>query len=172
MDISLEDLHLVIQSAFGWGNCHLFEFKVGEVRWGGTDKSSWISFDGICGNDASKTTLSSAIRGGSVKKFTYEYDFGDSWMHMATVVRIVEPLPDLDYPRLVRASDRCPPEDVGGCCGYAGFVEAMADDRHKLHEEMAEWYGEETFDPHEVDVDSLKAQVAGFAASLKRRTTP
>ncbi len=45
-DIRLDRLHLVIQAAMGWEDCHLYEFMAGEIRWGlpgpdfGTDTSA------------------------------------------------------------------------------------------------------------------------------------
>ena len=32
-NIRLERLHLVIQGAMGWENCHLYEFMAGQARW-------------------------------------------------------------------------------------------------------------------------------------------
>jgi hypothetical protein len=51
------------------------------------------------------------------KTFKYLYDFGDGWEHTIKIERIVEAEPGASYPRLLEASGRCPPEDVGGPSG-------------------------------------------------------
>jgi pRiA4b ORF-3-like protein len=33
--------------------------------------------------------------------------------------------PDLIYPRLIEATGRCPPEDIGGPWGYPEFLDAI-----------------------------------------------
>jgi hypothetical protein len=48
------------------------------------------------------------------KKLVYLYDFGDGWEHTINVERLTDPEPGVLYPRLVKVSGRCPPEDCGG----------------------------------------------------------
>ena len=43
------------------------------------------------------------------------------------IERITDAVPGIAYPRLVEASGRCPPEDVGGPWGYRDFLEGIAD---------------------------------------------
>ena len=50
------------------------------------------------------------------------------------------------YPVCVEGARACPPEDVGGVWGYAGFVEAIQNPDHEDHEGMLEWAGG-SFDP-------------------------
>ena len=44
-------------------------------------------------------------------------------------------------PDLPGGANACPPEDCGGSQGYAEFVEAMADPKHKQHKQMQAWVG-------------------------------
>jgi hypothetical protein len=69
------------------------------------------------------------------------------------------------YPRVIGASGRCPPEDVGGPSGYAEFLEAINDPKHSRHVELSEWIGGH-FDPEDVQEDILAMEVATLA---KRR---
>jgi Plasmid pRiA4b ORF-3-like protein len=46
------------------------------------------------------------------------------WEHTIKVERLADPEPATLYPRLIEASGRCPPKDVGGPWGYAEFLEA------------------------------------------------
>lgn len=48
----------------------------------------------------------------------------------------------------------CPPEDIGGVYGYAGFLEAIADPSHEDRERYLEWVGGD-FDPEEFDADKV-----------------
>src|SRR6266508_1904934 len=110
------------------------------------------------------------IRAGDVgtKTMRYLYDFGDGWEHTIRVERLIDPEPGVIYPRLIEASGRCPPEDVGGPWGYAEFLEAMYDSNHERHAEFAEWIGED-FDPNAVDADRLAKDVGTLAKSWTRK---
>jgi hypothetical protein len=72
------------------------------------------------------------------------------------------------YPRLIAASGRCPPEDVGGPWGYEEFLEAIANPVHERHQEMVEWWGEEGFEPTVLDIASIEERLT----ELGRRWTP
>jgi hypothetical protein len=76
-------------------------------------------------------------------RFTYEYDFGDSWQHEIVLEKTLEPEPKVKHPRCVEGAMSCPPEDCGGVWGYAEFLEAIADPNHDRHEDMLEWVGGE-----------------------------
>ena len=96
------------------------------------------------------------------KTIKYLYDFGDGWEHTVKVERITDAILGLIYPRLIDATGRCPPENVGGSRSYAEFLDALADPAHENHAEMAELIGE-TFDPNAADVEALAEDVAALA---------
>jgi Plasmid pRiA4b ORF-3-like protein len=156
-DIKLDRLHLTLQAALGWTNSHLYEIRARDTGWGLPDPD-WP--DGPL--DARKVTLMDVLEDAGTKTLRYLYDFGDGWEHTIKVERLTSPEPDAAYPRLIEASGRCPPEDVGGPWGYAKMIEALGDPKHERHEEMREWAGEE-FDPHDFDVERLKDHVAELA---------
>jgi hypothetical protein len=87
--------------------------------------------------DAGKAKLIDALEDAGTKTLRYLYDYGDGWEHTIKVERMAAPEPDVAYPRLIEASGRCPPEDVGGP-GYAEMLEALADASHERHAEMRE----------------------------------
>jgi Plasmid pRiA4b ORF-3-like protein len=151
--ITLDRLHLTLQAALGWTNSHLFEFSVGDDRWGIPDPN-WDESP----RDARKITL----KGVGSRALSYLYDFGDSWEHTVKIESLVEPESGDVYPRLIEVVGPCPPEDVGGPWGYAEFIEAIKDPDHESHAEMLEWAGG-SFDPDVVDADGLKADVAALA---------
>jgi hypothetical protein len=165
LDIKLSDLHLVLQAVMPWSNYHLYEFRAGKVGWGIPD-ADWD--DGPL--DARKTTLLKVLEDTGVKSVKYLYDFGDGWEHKIKIERIAKPEADVVYPRLIDASGRCPPEDVGGPWGYAEYLEAMADPDHERHAEMVEWRGPD-FDPSIVDVASIEKGLAKLVRRPSRRKT-
>ena len=70
--------------------------------------------------------------------------------------------------RIARIAVVAPIEDVGGPWGYADFLDAIADPDHENHDDMTEWYGDD-FDPQDVPLDGLKADVADLAARWNRK---
>lgn len=162
-DIRLDRLHATLQAAFGWADYHLWEFRAGETGWGLPDPD-WP--DGPL--DARKTTLWRALEDTGAGTLTYLYDFGDGWEHTIAVLRFDDAEPGAKYPVLVEATGRCPPEDVGGPWGYADFLDAIADPDHENHDDMTEWYGE-GFDPQDVPLDGLRADVADLATRWNRK---
>ncbi|HYA79962.1 MAG TPA: plasmid pRiA4b ORF-3 family protein [Methylocystis sp.] len=103
-----------------------------------------------------------------VKTLCYLYNFGDGWEHKIKIERLVESEPGALYPRLIEASGRSPPEDVGGPWGYAEMLEAIGDKKHERHAEIREWLGEE-FDPKVFDPEPLEAEVAALAKRWSRK---
>jgi hypothetical protein len=161
--IKLDRLHLTIQAAMSWTNSHLYEIRAKDVGWGIPDPD-WP--DGPL--DARKAKLIDILEDVGVKTLRYLYDFGDGWEHTIKIERLVDPEPGALYPRLVEASGRCPPEDVGGPWGYAEMLEAINDPGHERHDELREWLAED-FDPHAIDIDALINDVAALAKKWSRK---
>jgi len=166
-NIRLDRLHLTIQAAMGWTNSHLYEIRAGGVGWSTLYPEADWPDDFL---DARKARLGDVLADVGAKTLRYLYDFGDGWEHTIRIERLVDPEPGTLYPRLIGASGRCPPEDVGGPWGYADFLEAMHDSKHERHAEFAEWIGEE-FDPNLVDADRLAQDVATLAKDWTRKPT-
>jgi hypothetical protein len=164
-DIKLSDLHLVIQAAMPWDDCHLYEFRARNTRWG-IPNPDWDW--GESPLDARKVTLHQATEDAGTKILKYLYDFGDGWEHKVKIEKTGEPEPDTSYPRLVDASGRCPPEDAGGPWGYAEYLEALAGPDHERHDEMVEWRGP-GFDPNAVDIAGIEKDLAALARRASRR---
>ncbi len=131
--IRLDRLHLVLQAAMGWTSSHLYEIRARDVGWGMPDPD----FDeGPL--DARKARLIDVLEDAGTKTIKYLYDFDDSWEHTVKVERITDAIPGLAYPVLIDATERCPPEDVGGPWSYDEFLDALTDSAHENHAEMAE----------------------------------
>ena len=152
--------HEVIQLAFGWENYHLFQFSpkgFGSFpSIGLPDPEGWDEGDT---RDSRKTKLSDVFSGEG-QKYTYIYDFGDSWEHQLVLEQI---LPDkTSKASCLAGKGACPPEDCGGIWGYEELKETLADPSNPEHESMKEWLGleeEERWDPAAFDLEEANERV-------------
>ena len=147
-DYPLSNLHEIIQVVMGWENCHLYEFQIGDERYG--DLSTADRDPDML--DARRTKLSQ-VTSHVGSTFRYVYDFGDWWDHEVVVEKILsvkrgKPVTCLEGERA------CPPEDVGGVPGYEEFLEIIHDPDHEEHDEMLEWAGGQ-FDPEVFDIKTV-----------------
>jgi hypothetical protein len=83
-DLTLRELHHVLQIAFGWTDTHLHEFEIGGKRYGMPDPLEDIGEPPL---DEQKYELDELLRKGSHAE--YLYDFGDDWRQI--VVEDEEP---------------------------------------------------------------------------------
>src|SRR5271166_2834784 len=148
-DTRLDRLHLTIQAAMGWTNSHLYEIRAGGVGWSTPYPDADWAGDFI---DARKARLDDVLEDVGTKTLKYLYDFGDGWEHTVKIERLFDPEPGIAYPRLIEASGRCPPEDVGGPWGYAELLAAIEDPTHERHADLGDWLPDD-FDPSIVDAD-------------------
>jgi hypothetical protein len=136
---TLDRVHRTIQHAMGWHNTHLHSFEIHGVQYGEPDPDGELAL-----RDELDARLDAVAEPGS--RFTYTYDFGDWWEHQIEVEEVFPADPDERYPRCLEGARACPPEDVGGAYGYAGFLAALGDPYHPRHEETVDWTGK-GFDP-------------------------
>ncbi len=156
-ETSLGDLHQHIQTAMGWWDCHLHEFRVGSTTYGIDDGEGWGE------PPADEATVTLADVAPADTSFTYTYDFGDNWEHLIAV-EAIEPLePGGPYPRCVAGRRASPPEDCGGGPGYLELIEALADPADPRHDELREWVGGE-LDPELFEIDQINAAFAVWQA--------
>jgi Plasmid pRiA4b ORF-3-like protein len=166
-EMTLKELHRVIQAAMGWDDEHLFQFHVGRETVAGPGMGGG-GFGAPRTIGAGRVTLDDlAARG--VKRFTYLYDIGDSWEHKIQIERSLPADPAAAYPRLVDGALQCPPEDVGGIPGFYAFLDAISDPKHPDHDDRIDWYGG-VFDPEEIDTERISKDLNRIAARRKRAT--
>jgi hypothetical protein len=171
-EMTLKELHAVIQAAMGWEDAHLFQFHVGRQTIAGPGMGG-AGFGMPRPIDAGRVHLDELTERG-VKRFTYLYDMGDSWEHRIQIERSLPAAPAVNYPRFIDGALRCPPEDVGGVPGFYAFLDAISDPKHPDHDDQIEWYGGK-FDSTELDSERIRKDFGRIAArrknaSVKRRT--
>lgn len=133
-DITLGDLHLAIQLAFGWEGSHLHDFSTRRRRWADPldDLEETL--------DESAAPLLTAFE---ARTLTYTYDFGDSWEHRIDLEDVRPAVPGVAYPRCIGGRRAAPPDDIGGIARYSHLVAAASDrsdpDHAEAADELAEW---------------------------------
>ena len=158
-EYSFWDLHVAIQDAMGWQDCHLHEFVIPEPNGAGNLKIGPPSEEGPpqSGELLDYETAIGACFSDNNPSALYTYDFGDGWRHVVVYEGIEIAEHGADYPRCIASERACPPEDCGGPGGYAHFLEATRDPSQEDHEDLLEWIGFEfdpgKFDPAEVSFD-------------------
>ncbi len=167
-DVTLSELHDVLQAAMGWTDSHLHHFLMGPGKRDHRREpfvepySESEGEDGIFERDV---RLDQVVAEPGHRLF-YDYDFGDGWEHTITV-ESVTPL-EAEAPRATCLAGRraCPPEDVGGVPGYEELLEAWhhPEARHSgwLRENLG-WLPD-GFDPAKLDVaetDELVRRASG-----------
>jgi len=155
-DISLNELHHIIQISMGWTNSHLYSFRIDKIEY------SLKDYD----YDFQKFGNARAYR---IKDFKnepidYIYDFGDYWEHS---VRIEKETKEerLLHPKCIEGEGTCPPEDVGGIHGFEEFKEIMKDKTHPERESYIEWYGSE-FGPDKVYLKEINQQLTNLSGYM------
>lgn len=159
-DFTFERFHHVIQTAFGWENCHLYSFQNKIYH---PDLRIKISFDddldlvfGCIELDASTIRLSE-IFAKEFSQFLYVYDFGDYWVHEITLEETSDNGQKVAI--CLDGKGSCPPEDCGGPYGYKGMKEVfrtMPDSEEA--DNYRDWLGledDEEWDAAYFDIDEV-----------------
>lgn len=153
-NVTLHNLHDILQIVMGWTNSHLHHFIVdGEYYSEPFDDD----FATVETKNEVRYKLNQFVRGEGFK-FRYEYDFGDGWMHNLIVEKILPVEKGVHYPVCIKGKRACPPEDVGGVWGYDDFLEAIANPNHPERKEMLEWIGAD-FDPDRFDMERINERL-------------
>jgi hypothetical protein len=159
-DLTLPELHAVLQIAMGWTNSHLHGFRVGEQFYTEPDPD----YADMAVVDERLVRLHQ-IAPEVGARFVYEYDFGDSWEHTVVVEQILPSETGVAYPRCIDGKRACPPEDVGGVHGYMEFLVAIHNPRHPEHDEWLDWAGN-SFDPEAFDLQKVNQLIQAFYSRL------
>jgi Plasmid pRiA4b ORF-3-like protein len=100
---SLAELHLVIQTLYGWDGDHLHLFQVRRATY--SDPAFSLE---ETGDEYAMRVLAALDAGGG--KITYEYDLGESWIHEIALQKRVPREPGVDYPFCAKYSGDSPVE--------------------------------------------------------------
>jgi hypothetical protein len=147
-ETTLDQLHEVIQAAFGWWNYHLHQYLI--------DGELYALPDPEYDDDLLPPRLDErAVQLRDLltsRAIVYEYDFGDGWKHLVEIESVATTqVPSVRYPICTGGERACPREDCGGTPGYQRLLEALADPMHEEHAELKRWAGRR-YDPERFDL--------------------
>lgn len=163
-NVSLLQLHFIFQIAMGWTNSHLHEFQISGEPYGTPDEDGGREEEI---KEEKEYQLEQVVpdRGA---RFSYLYDFGDSWKHTIEVEEILNPSKIRHYPACLGGERACPPEDVGSTRGYEEFLEAISSPEHPEHEDYLVWAGG-AFDPEGFDHEKTDLELNNYEYSEMMR---
>ncbi|ETA04869.1 MULTISPECIES: plasmid pRiA4b ORF-3 family protein [Gordonia] len=132
-DVSLGDLHRIIQAAFGWLDYHLYRFALGGSPFDRRSELFLCPFDAQEGEEVgtpvAEVRLDETLHGqGDVLR--YVYDYGDSWELTLQVESVHEASKDTPWARCVGGRRAAPPEDCGGITDAESLAEVVDDPAH------------------------------------------
>ena len=170
---SLDQVHGVLQVAFGWEDAHLHRFTGSDpfaplrptdgelpeaLQWLPTQ---WCEEPGDRAEE--DCSLDQLLASGSGTAF-YEYDFGDSWLHRIELISSRPATKNSPSALLLGGDRRGPLEDSGGMPGFEEILDALADPAHAEHVEHSAWVAEmtgthEPFDPGFQDLEAINREL-------------
>ncbi len=153
-EISLGDMHHLLQIVMGWNNCHLHEFRFLDRRIGPLDFLD--APDDLINEE--EVFLDEIFTQPGIQ-LTYLYDFSEDWTHTLTYEGPLHM--DEAVMTVLDGQRACPPEDCGGVVGYADLLEIQANPNHPDHDDVMAWLGE-PIDPEAIDLDDLNEGLASW----------
>jgi hypothetical protein len=160
---TLHQLHLYIQVAMGWTCSHLYEFRDGDIYYRYVFPEEPVEYpeDMVVENSELISLQELNLQPG--KRISYEYDFGDSWMHDVYVKGFsIKQATVLNSPCCSAGAMACPPENSGGIHAYNELVQFRL---HKtpirINPELEKYF--RNFDIYKVD----SVRSFGFESRVK-----
>jgi Plasmid pRiA4b ORF-3-like protein len=160
LSTNLKHLHRILQAVMGWKDCHLHEYRIGGLRYGDVERAE---FDDMPRTFAEAKVMLNDFAREAGTEFQYIYDFGDSWVHILTVLKVLSLTPAPRTATCIAGGRCCPPEDVGGEFGYAKFLRLLLrPDKEEIDEQqrLKRWSGG-NFDPEWFDLAKTDKAVRG-----------
>ncbi|MDP9267014.1 MAG: plasmid pRiA4b ORF-3 family protein [Acidobacteriota bacterium] len=151
-ELTLAELHAVIQTVMGWKNAHVHQFRVAGTKY--SDPKFELGDDVL--NERRAILGKLLITRGA--RLEYVCDSGDYWQHELVVEEVLVSDRRQDQPICLAGECACPPEDCGGPGGYEELLEALANPQHPEHHEMRVWAGRK-FNPERFDLAAVSRRL-------------
>ncbi len=110
----------------GWTNSHLHAFRLGDARYG-------MHLDKFPEGEIDEKTVTVLHVLRDEPRFTFDYDFGDSWEHEVVIEDLSWSEFGLKTGSASKARMPARPR-TRGVSGYGHLLEAIADPRHEEHQ--------------------------------------
>jgi hypothetical protein len=115
-DLPLCVLHEVLQTAFGWFDCHPHRFVTASGEFGDPAHDFWSQR-----GDESAVALAQVVVAAR-DSVGYVYDFGDDWRHDIVVEAVLPAAPGIRYPRCTETRGAAPAEGSGGIMAFNSII--------------------------------------------------
>jgi len=162
------DLHVAIQDAMGWTDSHLHQFEVADPL---TGHPLFLGVPHEEDIDPESTIPEWEVRVASYltlahRTLTYEYDFGDGWVHKITLEAIGKREKGVTYPRCTGGRRACPPEDCGGPHLYGEMLDLLENgtpsEKKEIKEQMGPYFDPEQFSSSKVTFDDPEKRFENY----------
>lgn len=161
-NLTLSSLAAVILLAMGWNENHLHQFV---VRHGLSSTYYSTSIHETAhdiaesgSRDGKKHSIGELLSNVG-DKVTFEYDFGDSWMHTVKLIASAEYDRQKKEVKLLAGERACPLDDCGALPGYRELCEAMDRPYSSSAQRFMEWL-DCRFDPEYFPLEMAQKAVA------------
>jgi hypothetical protein len=161
--LTLSELHHVIQILFGWSERHLWQFEIALQTYADYEDQ----FDELDLVPAKTTRL--ADLPATLKRFAYNYDFGDDWWVEIAIEPSGEELPGGAHVLCIEGARSGPPDDLGGPWAYPEFLHAISNPGHREHQKMLEWVGG-AWNAEAFAAETINRELARWSRGALRRT--
>ena len=105
-DLTLAQLHDVLQATMGWQDCHMHEFSAGHRHFGKPSPEDRLM--GMQPVENERTVRLSNVLSRAGAKAMYTYDMGDSWEHGIVLEKRLPVDPGTAYPVCTDGERACP----------------------------------------------------------------
>ena len=151
-DITLDQLHTVLQLCMDWEDLHLHQFLIDRTCYSiPVEDDLWQTSRPKNETHYTLHSLAEKIQ----PKFQYIYDFGDEWVHQISVEEIFPAEEGKPHPVLLAGRRACPPEDIGGIHQYLHVLEVLKDPENAEYAAMTEILNMDYFDPAQFDREDI-----------------
>ncbi|MGI8905217.1 MAG: plasmid pRiA4b ORF-3 family protein [Candidatus Sumerlaeaceae bacterium] len=168
-EVTLGEMHEILQIAFGWTNTHLHLFRTKREMFAALyDDDVDANIEGA--EDEDTISLYEVLEKHG-DKLTYLYDMGDGWDHQITLEKVENiPLGDSKppLPECVAGANACPPEDVGGICGYYEGLKILSKPSHESFDSYRDMFPE-NFDPLGFNREETNELLRAYWSNLEER---
>lgn len=161
-NLTLSSLAAVILLAMGWNENHLHQFVVRHglsFTYYSTSIHETAHDIAESGSRDGKKHSIGELLSNVGDKVTFEYDFGDSWMHTVKLIASAEYDRQKKEVKLLAGERACPLDDCGALPGYRELCEAMDRPYSSSAQRFMEWL-DCRFDPEYFPLEMARKAVA------------
>ena len=165
LNVTFEQLHKILQAAFGWKDYHLHEFYIFDEKAAKHDpvylynRGDIKPVINLVGNEEDLyypgDVPMKLEKGIEISEYIpalmiYNYDYGDYWQHSIVVEEIIDNYNN-NFPVCLDGNGNDPPEDAGGERGFERFLEIIANEDHPEYQGMINWGKNQGYSEFNID---------------------